>query len=161
MLTGVSFDLCIRVLGWPINPADDITNSWLIIHLDIISIRILAILNHGVLLLMTLQILRDYKFLHYLSGQQTGTRCTLYCWYYSRQCDQSTLVQRKLPHERLVLRIKTFWEFCKWMPSVLGLSPGEDMLILNTETPRQLSNLRWQRGLFWIVMPLTIALELP
>lgn len=53
-----------------------------------------------------------------------------------------------LPQARLVLRIRTSLEFCKCIPSVLGLSPGDVTLKLYTDTPMQLSNFKWHWGLF-------------
>lgn len=66
-----------------------------------------------------------------------------------------------LPQAIVLLYINTSLEFCKWIPSVLGLSPGDDMVTSWTKTPLQLSNLRWHCGLFWIVMPVTVGLILP
>lgn len=52
-------------------------------------------------------------------------------------------------------------EFCRCIPSVLGLSSGDETLRSWTMTPSQLSNLRWHWELFTIVIPATVTLELP
>lgn len=44
------------------------------------------------------------------------------------------------------------------MPSVLGLSPGDDKATSCTSTPRQVSKVRWNLGLFLIVIPMTVTL---
>ncbi|GER54820.1 breast cancer associated RING 1 [Striga asiatica] len=59
------------------------------------------------------------------------------------------------------LRMSTSLEFCKCIPSVFGLLPGDETVKLYTDTPMQLSNFRWHCALFWIVMPVTVTLKLP
>lgn len=69
-----------------------------------------------------------------------------------------TKFKKNSPQERLLWWILTSLEFCKCMPSVFMLFPGEDMLILYTATDWQLSNFRWHCGLFCIVIPVTVTL---
>ena len=60
----------------------------------------------------------------------------------------------------LELLISTFLVFWRWMPSVLGLSPGEEMVTFFTLMPPELSNLRWHCGLLLIRMLRTVTLKL-
>ena len=54
--------------------------------------------------------------------------------------------------------METPTEPARWMPSVLGLSPGEDTVTSRTSTSRQVSKVRWNLGLFRIVIPDTVTL---
>uniref|UniRef100_A0A0A9D6C8 Uncharacterized protein n=1 Tax=Arundo donax TaxID=35708 RepID=A0A0A9D6C8_ARUDO len=56
--------------------------------------------------------------------------------------------------------MRTSWVFSTWMPSVLGLSAGELMDRPLTSTPRQLSNRKWNSGLFCTLRPCTVTLLL-
>ncbi|WVZ70059.1 hypothetical protein U9M48_018761 [Paspalum notatum var. saurae] len=54
------------------------------------------------------------------------------------------------------LLMSTSLEFWRWMPSVLGLSAGEAMVMFFTLMPPELSNLRWHCGLLLIRMLRTV-----
>ena len=54
--------------------------------------------------------------------------------------------------------METPTEPARWMPSVLGLSPVEDTVTSCTWTARQVSTVRWNLGLFRIVIPDTVTL---
>ena len=47
-----------------------------------------------------------------------------------------------------------------WIPSVLGLSPGEETITLETRTESDLAMMKFICWLFWIVKPLTFTPEL-
>jgi len=49
-------------------------------------------------------------------------------------------------------------DICRCIPSVFGLSPGEETDMLKTWTASQLLNFRWHCRLFWMVMPVTVTL---
>ena len=69
--------------------------------------------------------------------------------------------EEDVPHLRSAWWMETSLEFCKWIPSVFRLFPGDETDMLNTSTPMQSSNLRWHCGLFWIVIPDTTTPSLP
>lgn len=65
---------------------------------------------------------------------------------------------RFIPQPMLECWISTSRVFCRWMPSVLGLFSGEEMVILSILTAPELSNFRWHCGLFIMVMSRTVTL---
>lgn len=55
--------------------------------------------------------------------------------------------------------METPTEEARWMPSVLGLSPGDAMVTPCTSTARQVSRVRWNFGLLLMVIPVTVRLS--
>lgn len=60
----------------------------------------------------------------------------------------------------LELLMSTSLVFWRWMPSVLRLSPGDDMVMFFTLMPPELSNFRWHCGLLVILILRTLTLKL-
>ncbi|BAS71687.1 Os01g0296166 [Oryza sativa Japonica Group] len=86
-----------------------------------------------------------------------GPQVTFSMWTLSVPAPMET---QSSPLETTVLVMRTSEVFSTWMPSVLGLSAGELMDRPSTRTPLQLSNRKWNSGLFCTLSPRTVTLLL-